>query len=569
VENSKMSKLLMFSPYAGILDHAKIEMDFSFKMIAHGKSVSFVRCDGKYRNFCITMAAFNLNEFSGTAEKEKICTRCKSDRDFMETFPSLNTYNIDNLVDVDTQNQIELLLANVNISNWHNFEFDGFPFGRYSAYETLLTHKLPTADIPEQLWPFFKANLFSCLETYFSLLRIFRTENFEELVVYNFLYSANRSAAAAAEKMRVPVISLQANGPMNDIYSRYLIYPASNKYFSLNSSSLWLNEKGKCLNLKSILLVHRHFNAIFQAKNVWVYSKRAERISREKLCQKLSISQEKKIVLLTTSSQDELSAFNFVGLVESNNFSFQELFPDTISWIRHTIELFRNLPDRTLVIRPHPREFANKREGINSESGKKIVDYLNSVDLPANVVLNTPDQDISLYQLAPITSLLINGTSSVGVEFASLGIPSICVFPTDLRSYPSSLSIIPNCLKEYQLLLKSNYGDLFDPKYVVDCYKWINFRYLSVTQGISASSRMRNRILFSRLYRKYFKRISRSQLANRFLLKKWRRRLKILTFEVPNNSLTTRVITGSTMLEQVMIRFSSTLLRKRLAKYIA
>jgi hypothetical protein len=481
----------------------------------------------------------------------------------------LSTYNIDDIVDVDTQKQIDLLLANVNISNWHNFEFDGFPFGRYSAYETLLTHKLPTADIPEQLWPFFKANLFSCLETYFSLLKILRAEDFEELVVYNFLYSANRSAAAAAEKMRIPVKSLQANGPMNDIYSRYLIYPASNKYFSLNSSSLWLKEKRKRLNLKSILLVHRHLNAIFQAKNVWVYSKKAEEISREKLCQKLGISEDKEVVLLTTSSQDELFAFNFVGLVESNDFSSQELFPDTTSWIKYTIELFRDLPDRTLVIRLHPREFANRREGINSESGRKLVDYLNSVDLPANVVINTPNQEVSLYQLAPVTSLLINGTSSVGAEFASLGIPSICVFPTDLRSYPSLLSIVPNCLQEYQLLLKLDYGDLYDRKFVVDSYKWINFRYLSVTQGISTISRIRNRLLFSRLYRKYFRRISRSKLANRFLLNRWRRKLKILTFEAPSNSLTTRNINGSAMLEQSMIRFSSTILRKRLAKYIA
>jgi hypothetical protein len=563
-----MAKLLVFSPYAGILDHAKVEMDFSFKMKAHGKSVSFVRCDGKYRNFCITMAAFNLNEFSGSAEKEKICIKCKDDRDFMQTFPSLGTYNIDKFVDVNAQQQIERLLANINISNWHNFEFDGFPFGRYSAYETLLTHKLPTADISEQLWPFFKANLFSCLETYLGLLKILRTEKFEELVVYNFLYSANRSAAAAAEKMGIPVISLQANGPMNDIYSRYLIYPASNEYFSLNSSSLWLNEKRKCLNLKSILLVHRHLNAIFQAKNVWVYSKKAEGISKVKLCQKLGISEEKEVVLLTTSSQDELSAFNFVGLVESNKVSTQELFPDTISWIRHTIEIFRDLPDRTLVIRLHPREFSNRREGINSESGRRIVGYLNSVDLPANVVINTPDQEVSLYQLAPITSLLINGTSSVGVEFASLGIPSICVFPTDLRSYPSSLSIIPNRLQEYQSLLEFDYRNLFDRKFVVDSYKWINFRYLSVTQGISTISRIRNRLLFSRLYRKYFRKISMSKLANRFLLNKWRRKLKILSFEAPSNSLTTCNITRSAVLEQLMIRFSSTMLRKRLAKYI-
>lgn len=564
-----MAKLLVFSPYAGILDHAKVEMDFCFKMKAHGSSVSFVRCDGKYRNFCITMAAFNLNEFSGTDEKERVCIKCKNDRDFMGGFPSLNTYNIDDLVDLDIQRQIDLVLANTNISNWQNFEFDGFPFGRYSAYETLLTHKLPTADIPEQLWPFFKANLFSCLETYLSLLKILRTENFEELVVYNFLYSANRSAAAAAEKMHIPVISLQANGPMNDIYSRYLIYPASNKYFSLNSSPLWLSEKRKCLNLKSILLVHRHLNAIFQAKNVWVYSKKAERISRKNLYQRLGISEEKEVVLLTTSSQDELAAFNFVGLVESNNFSSRDLFPDTISWIMHTIELFQDLPERTLVIRLHPREFANRREGINSESGRKIVDYLKSVDLPANVVINTPDQDVSLYQLAPITSLLINGTSSVGIEFASLGIPSICVFPATLRSYPSSLSIIPNNLKEYQSLLQFNYRNLLDGRLIVDCYKWINFRYLSVTQGISASSRVRNRLLFNRLYRKYFKRISRSKLVNRFLLYKWRSKLKILSFEAPSNYLTTRDMTESMMLQQLLIRYSSNFLRKRLAKHIA
>jgi hypothetical protein len=286
------------------------------------------------------------------------------------------------------------------------------------------------------------------------------------------------------------------------------------------------------------------------------------------ICQKLRISEDREIVLLTTSSQDELFAFNFVGLVESTSFFSHELFQDTIGWIKHTIEVFRDLPERTLVIRLHPREFANRREGTNSEAGRKIVEYLKSIDLPVNVVINTPDQDISLYQLAPVTSLLINGTSSVGVEFASLGIPSICVFPSDLRSYPSSLSIIPDSLNEYQTLLKSDFRKLIDPDLILSCYRWINFRYLSITQGISAASRVRQRLLFSSTYRRYFEKISRFKPANRILLSRRATNLKNLSFDTASNRLMGSGITESALLERLMIRFSSTLLRKRLARNI-
>ena len=563
-----MNQVLMFSPYAGILDHAKIEMDFSFRMRAQRKSVTFVRCDGKYKNFCITMAAFNLNELSNSIEKEKICKICKSDRDFMGGFPSLDTVLIEDLIDHETIQQVDKLLRDVNRSDWHDLEVDGFPFGRYSAYETLLTHKLPTSDIPEKLWPFFKTNLRSCLETYFGLLKFLASKNFSELVVYNFLYSCNRAAGAAAEKLGIPVKSLQANGPMSDIYSRYLIYPPTSEYFSLNSSALWSIEETKSLKFKSILGVHRHFKAIFEAKNVWVYSTKAGKISKQLIFQKLGIPEDNEIVLLTTSSQDELFAFNFVGLVKSTNNLDQNLFKDTLSWVQHTIELFRELPTRTLVIRLHPREFANRREGINSESGKKIVEYLNSVKLPLNVVINTPDQEISLYQLAPLTKLLINGTSSVGVEFAALGVPSICAFPSDLRSYPSSLSIIPNSIEDYQALLKCDSKKLIDRDLTLRCYRWVNFRYFSVTQGISSLSRSRSRLLFSGAYKKYTRLVPKSALIYRILLHRRTNHIRTLSFEYPEHRPLASNRNGSAVLEGSIIRFSSFLLQKHLTRNI-
>lgn len=125
------------------------------------------------------------------------------------------------------------------------------------------------------------------------------------------------------------------------------------------------------------------------------------------------------------------------------------IFVRTKDWILKTIEIFSSQPEEFLAVRLHPKEFANKRQSVNSSSGADLVYFLKSQKLPDNVIINLPEDKISLYDLPPISEFLINSTSTVWFEFVALGVPSICVSPNTISAYPPDISTAIHSKEEY------------------------------------------------------------------------------------------------------------------------
>ena len=91
-------------------------------------------------------------------------------------------------------------------------------------------------------------------------------------------------------------------------------------------------------------------------------------------------------------------------------------FPDTKTYVAHTLEWFRNNPDCLLIIRSHPCErlkYARKAE--------KMWDIVRQFDLPENVWFIHPADPIRSYMVADIAdaSILYGGT--MGIELTVAG----------------------------------------------------------------------------------------------------------------------------------------------------
>ena len=152
------------------------------------------------------------------------------------------------------------------------------------------------------------------------------------------------------------------------------------------------------------------------------------------------------------------------------------------------------------MIRIHPREFANKWDGVNSASGRTILEFLNSMNLPSNVILNTPDDGISLYDMPQITELVLNSTSTVGLEFAALGVPSVCVSPNSLIAYPQQLSSAAFSLEAYKALVVS--PPIFDEnELLLFSVRWMNFKQVICSMKIPKILSLMDRIYFGPLMR--------------------------------------------------------------------
>jgi len=217
----------------------------------------------------------------------------------------------------------------------------------------------------------------------------------------------------------------------------------------------------------------------------------------------LGIDERRKTICALMGSDDENVAFETVGAwsLDSNL-----LFPKQVDWIRALIDFVVNRQDLNLIVRVHPREFPNKREGVLSEHAQMLKSVLTG--LPSNVRVNWPTDNISLYDLAGIVDVFANSWSSAGKEMAMLGIP-VVLYSHSLVSYPSELNYVGNTQKEYFRQLEQALKDGWSPEWIRKSYRWCGMEYGYSLLDISESfSRSENRSTLAKVISKLMRGIA-------------------------------------------------------------
>ena len=104
------------------------------------------------------------------------------------------------------------------------------------------------------------------------------------------------------------------------------------------------------------------------------------------------------------------------------------VFSDPITWIIETIQWFANHPDRQLVVKIHPAEVVI---GTN-QPFSSIIDQ-RVPELPANVRIIKPDEQVNSWSIMQIADLGLVHTSTIGMEMPLEHIPCAVVSKTHYR----------------------------------------------------------------------------------------------------------------------------------------
>jgi hypothetical protein len=133
----------------------------------------------------------------------------------------------------------------------------------------------------------------------------------------------------------------------------------------------------------------------------------------------------KKIVSLFTSSPDELIGQQFGYKHHATDLSHLPLsiFHDQTHWLETVIRHFADIQeDTSLIIRLHPRLGADKRGLPESPGLKDILEHLNQLIGSSQAIrLVHPSDPMSSYWLGLHSDLILNGWSTIGLEFAIKG----------------------------------------------------------------------------------------------------------------------------------------------------
>jgi hypothetical protein len=195
----------------------------------------------------------------------------------------------------------------------------------------------------------------------------------------------------------------------DDAYSFYLNLIKNWPKFSENTYSLGQYKK-----------VTEHFKELLNAKSIFTYSVKKS-LAHNRIRSFFGIPDSSKILVATMASYDEEVAAEFIGAKKTFD---NEIFFNQIAWIKELISYAKEQPNVFLVIRPHPREFANKREQKTSEHARQILELIAS-GLPLNVRFNLPADSISIYDFIDEADVFLNSWSK-NVNFLERFMKNFC-----------------------------------------------------------------------------------------------------------------------------------------------
>jgi hypothetical protein len=468
-------RVLFFSPHAGIWVHAFPEALVADAVRRAGADVTWITCDGGFRDYCVVMGARNLREDAPVADKRAACAACSINRDMMRRNFGFAGYDFDSVLTPEDDARVDEVVAQARPDDVASFVVDGIRAGQLALYEYLIAHKRVGGALDAAAWAAFRPRLANVVRSLLAAQRIVARERPTRLVMYNTLYSVNAVWRAVGDRRGIPVYVLHAGPNLDHRLQTLLVARDSTTRTAYRHVAAWPEHAGLPANSTEIATVTDHFVEVLRGCNVFAYS--SARTGADWRT-RFGIRRDQRILVATLSSYDEYVAARAVGEQPDES---SLLFATQIEWIRALVEWIRERPDRFLLIRVHPRELPNKRERLRSQHARQLEAAL--VDLPANVRVNWPDDGISLYDVAEHASVILNAWSSAGKEMALLGRPVVGYCPS-LLMYAPAINEIGETRQTYFAAVEAALAEPWSFERIRKAYRWCAVEYVRSIAGI-------------------------------------------------------------------------------------
>ncbi|KAF0146425.1 MAG: hypothetical protein FD156_93 [Nitrospirae bacterium] len=445
-------KIAIFAPHNSIWVWGLFLSYFGRAFKSCGYEIDFISCNGDVE-YCTAM--IGLSPASNSRKKANVCKFCKRNARWLASSFNFNHITIETLAKSDKLNIFEKDVED--------------KIGAYAFYETILTYKTYGNFTPEMIEmknAYHNGNriIYAAAESYFK-------NNKPDLtLVWNGLYSFDRTWMLAAEKKNVPAYWINAGGNRGFEFQT-IMFGTKNWYaYNAEQKENWtkaepnIRTKASDARIMAALIA----NIIF-AKTIFTYSKPKQNLHYR---QSKKIG-KRKLIVMPTSSQDELLSAKAVGAkVLCNN-----IFQEQTEWVQFILDRFSESKDYFIVLRVHPRDFPNQRENKHSEYSVFYYSLYEKYKNSDSIHINLPQDNISLYDLFEEAALVLNGWSSAGEEAGLLGIPVVSAFQ-DYCNYPGNLEPSYADRLEYLNLIQKEINAGWSAQRALRFLKWRVFSTL-------------------------------------------------------------------------------------------
>ncbi len=472
-------KVLFFAPHSAIWVHAFPEALVAESLRDAGHEIFYVTCGRVLNAGCIAMTAYGVSHHSSAEQRDEVCRRCESQRDLLRQDFGFGGSDIaDELLQGDRV-EINRILGAVSPETILDLNVLGIDVGRSALYEFLLEHKKSAIEFAdEQEWRRYLVMLENTLYVTFAVRHIMEREKPDRVVVYNALYSVNRAICRLAAARGKPSYFLHAGGNLGHRLQTLMISKGDTYTLMRQAVEAWPGYSDQPVDAATVHSITDHFLELLSGRSVFAYSS-AQTGDTGDLHEKFGIGVGQKVLCATLSSNDERFAAEAIG---ARDVVPNLLFSTQIDWVKALMAYVADRTDLFLIIRVHPREFPNKREGVKSAYAHHLEASLR--DLPPNVIVNWPSDNLSLYDLAEITDVFLNAWSSVGKEMGLLGIPVVS-YSADLPLFPVDRRYLGTTMPDYFGAIERALVDGWRYENIVRIYRWCAVEYDRMLVDIS------------------------------------------------------------------------------------
>ena len=428
-EENKVN-ILFFIPHFKFWNQALV-LSSLIEHLKNNNKIFVLGCDKVLAEHCMVFNAVGLPILDKKKDKQKTCSRCISYKNiFQNKNPDIAFDNLGDYLSNEDYQDIEKKIKTINKNNYKNFTIENINIGQIATHDVILIQKLNSIESLEKyFWPEYLSVVKSCLITLYSLRKYLKLIKIERVINFNNLYSSNRVVAKYTESKKIFNYNVSTSFSIAN-KSLQLLKINSGITSGMNYSALkfWNKNSNFQLNDYCQDLILSHFDSIFKSEHYLNYSKPLGKMNLKKYINK----KYKKTILVGLSGADEDVCLIESGLDITYSEEYSSIFKDQFDWLLKLINFIKSDNENLYIIRPHPRDWPDaKRPFVTSDNYKKFKSILTD-DLPDNIVVNDPSENISVYDFIKICDVLLVSRSSIAVDFGILGIP---VITSDLSTH--------------------------------------------------------------------------------------------------------------------------------------
>ena len=508
-------KILWLGIYSGIWPHSILEAQLLGPLERDPRfELFYLKCEKQLQRLCNTRQYYGLTGNESPARMLEVCNYCKRCDSTIERTLGNDALSLNSYLSATEVSQSYNISREIPEDKLNEFVFKDIEIGKYSLYDSTIKFKKNNKKYENNEAEFFRNTIQNSILMATAAEKIIKDVRPDIVIGTDLEYSAMRSFASIASRNNIQVFRISGSPAVSEKNKSVRIWQWD-KHKSLDPAIGKWETRGQFEDRIDEARLEKLLLAIKVANSPWTYSAAARGKSSRK---EFQIPSANGIMLAVMNSTDE-----YLAAVSSDNFPksklSQNVFKDQREWITNLIEFTRKIPNLTLIVRPHPRDYANKREGLNSHQSQIWEEYF--VNLPDNVVLDHPNLNFPLPDYWKEIKVLTTGWSSTALEAVIEGVPAVS-YDSKILLYPSELITVGDSVNEYHqnLLNALDRNISYHERRNIRSWIWYsNFKgSISLKGGIMEIEVLKRykllRILFL-ILNKYFKKTVRTIEINR------------------------------------------------------